>query len=101
MDSFPARILSITSFALADLQKTLTPYVQLDKSRIETLCLLVLGMISARTVNLTRIASERPTCAEVASTYRLLQRLFQHVILPDNWSVGIVMVLIGNPDRHC
>lgn len=89
----------MTSFALADLQKVLTPHVQLGKSRLETLCLLLLGMISARTVNLTHIASERPARAKVASTYRRLQRFFQHVILPNDWSVGIVMALIGNPDR--
>jgi hypothetical protein len=66
---------------------------------LETLCLLVLGMISARTVNLTHIAAERPSRAKVASTYRRLQRFFQQVILPEDWSVGIVMALIGNPDR--
>jgi hypothetical protein len=37
--------------------------------------------------------------AKVASTYRRLQRFFQQVLLPDDWSVGIVMALIGNPDR--
>lgn len=89
----------MTSFALADLQKLLTPHVPLGKSRMETLCLLVLGMISARTVNLTHIAAERPARAKVASTYRRLQRFFQQVILPDDWSVGVVMALIGNPSR--
>lgn len=89
----------MTSFALTDLQKTLTPHVQLGKSRLETLCLLVLGMINARTVNLSHIASERPARAKVASTYRRLQRFFQHVTLHDDWSVGIVVALIGNPDR--
>ncbi|WP_420380707.1 transposase [Marivita sp.] len=89
----------MTRFALADLHKLLTPHVPLGKSRLETLCLLVLGIISARTVNLTHIAAERPARAKVASTYRRLQRFFQQVILPDDWSVGIVMALIGNPSR--
>lgn len=89
----------MTSFALADLQKVLTPHVHLGKSRMETLCLLVIGRISARTVNLTHIAAERPAHANVVSTYRRRQRFFQQVILPDDWSVGIVMALIGNPDR--
>lgn len=89
----------MTSCSLADLQKTLTPHLQLGKTRVETLCLLVLGMISARTVNLTHIATERPARAKVASTYRRLQRFFQQVRLPENWSVGIVIALIGNPDR--
>jgi hypothetical protein len=83
--------------ALADLHKTLTPHVPLGKSRLETLCLLLLGMISARTVNLTHIATERPSRALVASTYRRLQRFFQHVILPEDWTVGLVIALIGNP----
>ena len=89
----------MTNCSLADLQKTLTPHVHLGKTRLETLCLLVLGMISARTVNLTHIAAERPARAKVASTYRRLQRFFQQVRLPDDWSVGIVIALIGNPDR--
>lgn len=83
--------------ALADLQKTLTPHVPLSKPRLETLCMLLLGMISARTVNLTHIATERPGRAMVASTYRRLQRFFQHVCLPEDWAVGIVVALIGNP----
>ena len=59
----------MTSCSLADLQKTLTPHVCLGKTRLETLCLLVLGMISTRTVNLSHIASERPARVKVASTY--------------------------------
>jgi hypothetical protein len=83
--------------ALADLQKTLTPHVPLGKSRLETLCMILLGMISARTVNLTHIASERPSRVMVASTYRRLQCFFQYVRLPEDWSVGIVISLLGNP----
>ena len=56
-------------------------------------------MISARTVNLTHIAAERPARARVASTYRRLQRFFQQVLLPDDLSVGIVMALIDTPKR--
>ncbi|MGY6697793.1 MAG: hypothetical protein ACXIUW_17450 [Roseinatronobacter sp.] len=89
----------MTRVAFASLFKLLTPHVPLGKSRMETLCLLVLGVISARTVNLTHIAAERPTHARVASTYRRLQRFFQQVALPEDWSVSIVMSLIGNPDR--
>ena len=89
----------MTRCSLADLQKTLSPHVHLGKTRLETLCLLVLGIISARTVNLTHIATERPGSAKVASTYRRLQRFFQQVRLPEGWSIGIVIALIGNPDR--
>lgn len=84
---------------LTDLQKTLSPHVPLGKSRLETLCMLLLGMISARTVNLTHIATERPSRALVASTYRRLQRFFQHVVLPEDWAVGLVVALIGRPGQ--
>ena len=85
--------------SLADLHRTLSPHVPLSKSRLETLCMLLLGMISARTVNLTHIATERPARALVASTYRRLQRFFQHVVLPEDWTVGLVIALIGRPER--
>jgi hypothetical protein len=84
---------------LANLKRTLSPHVPLSKSRLETLCLLVLGMISARTVNLTHIACERAAPVMIASTYRRLQRFFQHARLPEDWSVGLVIALIGRPQR--
>ena len=63
--------------AITTLQQTLRPHVDLGKSRLETLCLIVVGMVSARTVNLSHLACERPTTALVASTYRRLQRFFR------------------------
>jgi len=82
--------------ALASLQKVLSPHIPLGKTRLETLCLLILGMIATRTVNLSHIAAERPGRAQVASTYRRLQRFFQHVRLPEDWSAPIVTTLIGH-----
>ncbi len=67
----------------------------LSKSRLETLCLIVVGMISARTVNLSHLACERPSTALVASTYRRLQRFFQHVRLGADWSAPLVVGLLG------
>ena len=84
---------------LANLERTLSPHLPLSKARLETLCLLVLGMISARTVNLTHIACERSAPVMIASTYRRLQRFFQYVRLPEDWSVGLVITLIGRPQR--
>ena len=81
--------------AIATLQEVLRPHVGLGKSRLETLCLLVVGMISARTVNLSHLACERPTTAQVASTYRRLQRFFQHVRLGPDWSAPLVIGLLG------
>lgn len=52
-------------------------------------------MISARTVNLSHLACERPATALVASTYRRLQRFFQHVRLGADWSAPLVVGLLG------
>lgn len=41
----------MTSASLADFSKLLTPHLSLSKTCLGTLCLIVLGMISARTVN--------------------------------------------------
>lgn len=81
---------------LTALRTSLSPHVALGKTRLETLCLLIVGMIGARTVNLSHLAAERPGHALVASTYRRLQRFFQHVTLPDDWSVAIVTALLGH-----
>ena len=43
-------------------------------------------MVSARTVNLGHIACERPGRVLIASTYRRLQRFFQHVELGADWA---------------
>ncbi len=81
--------------AITTLQQILRPHVGLSKSRLETLCLIVVGMISARTVNLSHLACERPSTALVASTYRRLQRFFQHVRLGADWSAPLVVGLLG------
>ena len=81
--------------AITALQQILRPHLGLGKSRLETLCLIVVGMVSARTVNLSHLACERPTTALVASTYRRLQRFFQHVRLGADWSAPLVVGLLG------
>lgn len=81
--------------AIRALEASLEPHLGLSKSRLETLCLLVVGMISARTVNLGHIACERPGSALTASTYRRLQRFFQHVRLDEDWTLPIVAKLLG------
>ena len=45
--------------AIATLTEILRPEIDLGKSRLETLCLIVIGMVSARSVNLSHIACER------------------------------------------
>jgi Transposase DDE domain len=85
--------------ALAALEGILRPHVALSKSRLETLCLLIVGMVSARTVNLAHIACERPGPAQTASTYRRLQRFFQHVRLDRDWALPLVARLVGSDRR--
>lgn len=83
--------------AIAALRDTLRPHLGLSKDRIETLALIVVGMVSARTVNLSHLAAERPGHALVASTYRRLQRFFQHVRLGRDWAAPLVAELAGLP----
>jgi hypothetical protein len=81
--------------AITALAAILQPRIGLGKSRLETLCLLVVGMVSARTVNLGHIACERPGDVLIASTYRRLQRFFQYVTLPRDWALPILVDLLG------
>jgi hypothetical protein len=64
--------------AFTALLEILRPEIDLSKRRLETLCLIVIGMVSARTVNLGHLACERPRAVKNASAYRRLQRFFQH-----------------------
>ena len=81
--------------AVAALQGILRAHVGLSKSRLETLCLIMLGMLNARTVNLTHLASQRPSRTLIASTYRRLQRFFQYVRLDPDWAVPLLAAMIG------
>lgn len=81
--------------AITTLATVLGPRVKLGKSRLETLCLIVIGMVSGRTVNLGHIACERPGVVQIASTYRRLQRFFQHVDLDADWTLPLVSDLLG------
>ena len=89
----------MSHLAIAALEGILRPHVALGKSRLETLCLLIVGMVSARTVNLAHIACERPGPAQTASTYRRLQRFFQHVRLERDWALPLVARLVGSGRR--
>jgi len=81
--------------AIATLRDTLRPHLGLSKDRVETLALIVVAMVSARTVNLSHLAAERPGPALIASTYRRLQRFFQHVRLGPDWAAPITAELAG------
>lgn len=81
--------------AVAALTETLRGHVALGKRRLETLSMLVVGMIGARTVNLGHIAAQAGRGVLIASTYRRFQRFFQHVELDPDWPVAIITRLIG------
>ena len=80
---------------IATLSLKLAPFAPLGKTRLQTLCHLILAMVSARTVNLTHLACERGGAVQIASTYRRLQRFLQHVCLPQDWAAGLVALMIG------
>lgn len=94
-DSSPQRNVPMTHCVITALASKLSPHVPLSKTRLETLCLLIVAMISAPTVNLSHLASERAGSVLIASTYRRLQRFFQHVSLPEDWSARLVVRLLG------
>ena len=68
-------------FLLAPLMTTLSPHFDLGKTRLETLAIMLAGLANGRTVNLSHLASQFPGKALHASSYRRLQRFFQHVRL--------------------
>ncbi len=76
-------------------------HVDLGKSRCETLGMLTLGILSARTVNLANVACERGAAGvETASTYRRFQRFFQHVRLADDWAAPMIAGLVGGTQKR-
>lgn len=77
------------------LMETLSSQLDLSRSRLQTLALLIIGMVNARTVNLSHLASQFPGEAHVASSYRRLQRFFQHVRLAGDWSAPLVVKHLG------
>lgn len=66
---------------IATFSEFLRPELALSKGRVETLCMIVIRMISMRTVTLSHLACERPGAARPAAPCRWLQRFFQHVQL--------------------
>jgi DDE family transposase len=79
---------------IAALRLNLQCHLSLRKSRLESFCVLVVGVLLSRTVNLSHLACMFPTTAEVASNYRRLQRFFEQVIL-DGRQLARVMVRIA------
>ena len=81
--------------AIAALTEILRPEIDPGKSRVEILCLIVIGMVSARSVTLSHIACARPGAVQTASTCRRLQRFFQHVRLGEDWALPLMIGVLG------
>lgn len=80
---------------VAALSERVAPCVPLSNDRRETLSLLTVGLLSARTTNLSVLAGERLAPASTASTYRRYQRFFQFVELGEDWAAPVVAALAG------
>jgi hypothetical protein len=78
----------------AALSERLSPHVSLSNDRRLTLAFLAVGMLSARTPNLSVLASEWTGPALVSSTYRRLQRFFQFADVPEAWAAPVVAGLL-------
>jgi Transposase DDE domain len=80
---------------VAALSARVAPYVGLSNDRRETLSQLTLGLLSARTTNLSVLAAERVAAASTASTHRRYQRFFQFADPGEDWAAPVVTALAG------
>jgi hypothetical protein len=79
----------------AALRLSLSGHLSLRKSRLESFCVLVVGVLLSRTVNLSHLACLFPTRAEIASNYRRLQRFFEQVILDGSQLARVIVRIAG------
>jgi Transposase DDE domain len=77
--------------------------IGLSNDRRLTFCALLVGLISARTVNLSHLAGAFCGPAKLASNYRRLQRFFQYVRLDADWLARTLVGLLclAPPYRLC
>ena len=81
--------------ATAALRLALQGHLSLRKSRLESFCVLVVGVLLSRTVNLGHLACLFPTRAEIASNDRRLQRFFEQVILDASQLARMIVRIAG------
>ena len=81
--------------ATAALRLTLQGHLSLRKSRLESFCVLVVGVRLSRTVNLSHLACLFPTRAAIASNYRRLQRFFEQVIFDGHQLARVIVRIAG------
>ncbi|MDZ7710588.1 MAG: hypothetical protein U5K36_11425 [Roseovarius sp.] len=76
--------------AIAALMGILRPEIDLGKSRFETLCLIVIGMVSARSVNLGHLACERSGSVKIRlEEDRALPLLVRLLGLNGSWLLAL------------
>ena len=79
----------------AALRLTLRGHLSIRKSRLESFCVLVVGVLLSRTVNLSPLACMFPTRAAIASNDRRLQRFFAQVILDGSQLARVIVRIAG------
>ena len=77
------------------LRDTLRTSFALRKSRLESLCVLVVGVLLARTVNLSHLACHFPGRAQIDSNYRRLQRFFEQVSFDFDALARFLVAIMG------
>lgn len=85
----------------AALVETLSRHFMLRNSRLETLAVLIVGLVQCRTVNLSHIASQFPAQAQHKSNYRRLQRFFQSIRLDQALVAQIVVRMLNLSRPKC
>jgi hypothetical protein len=84
--------------AIATHRESPRPHRGLGNQRVQTLALIVVAMVSARTINLSHLAAEPPGSALVASTCRHLRRCFQYVRVARDWAPRATSSAPGGQD---
>jgi hypothetical protein len=97
------RIVRCPSVRPDALAAKVSPAIGLSNDRRQTLMALVVGLVTARTVNLSHLAGTFCGPAKLASNYRRLQRFFQYVRLDGDWLATTLVALLrlAPPYRLC
>ena len=85
----------------AALIETLKRHFALRNSRLETLAVLIIGLVQGRTVNLSHVASHFPGTAQHGSNYRRLQRFFQSIQLNQAVVAQLVVRMLNLSRPKC
>src|SRR4051812_47769921 len=79
----------------AALRRAPQGHLSLRKSRPESFCVLVFGVLLSRTFNLGHLPCIFPPRAAIASNYRRLQRFFEQVIVDGSQLARVIVRIAG------